>query len=173
MSTPFIGEIRIFAGNYAPRGFAVCGGQLMAISQNEPLFNLIGTTYGGDGQQTFALPDLVGRTPISQGQGPGLSVRTIGEQGGSTTVTLLTAQLPSHTHGVFATNNAASLGTPTGNLWAREGSGSTGSYSSTSNGQMAPSAILAAGGSQPHNNMQPYLVLTYIIALEGIFPSRN
>jgi microcystin-dependent protein len=178
MSEPFLGEIRMFGGNFAPRGWAMCNGQLLTISQNTALFSLLGTTYGGDGVRTFGLPNLQGRAPLHSGQGPGLSLRDLGETGGEQTVTLLTNQLPSHKHVVNCTNNTTADRTaPTGGLWA-PGAGRRGQKfyaSAAANGAplMSPQALPLAGGSQPHNNMPPYLVVTFIIALQGIYPSRN
>ncbi|GAO36074.1 tail collar protein [Sulfuricella sp. T08] len=171
MSQPFVGEIRMFGGNFAPNGWAFCDGQLLPISGNETLFTLIGTTYGGDGQSTFALPDLRGRIPIHQGQGPALSPRTIGEKGGSEAVTLTTAQLPTHTHRL-ASGNAATLGDPTGAAVAN--TGATTMYGAgAGNIAMAPEASVNAGGSQAHNNLMPYQCVNFIISLFGIFPSQN
>lgn len=171
MSDPFIGEVRLFAGNFAPLGWAFCQGQLMAISQNDALFALIGTTYGGDGQTTFALPNLSGRVPLHQGQGAGLTSRTIGELGGAEIVTLLTSQIPQHTHAMNASSAAATGTSPSGALLATT---SVASYDTAAGSTaMAASAVGNAGGSQPHQNMAPTLALNYIIALEGIFPSRN
>ena len=174
MSDPFVAEIRIFAGNFAPTGWAMCNGQLIPISQNTALFSLLGTMYGGDGKSTFALPDLEGRAPMFWGQGPGLSLRDQGEQGGSPTVTLLQSEIPAHTHSLLGTTSLASGRDPTGNPLARSRNGMA--YQSNVNTgvvQMAPETVGIAGASTPHNNMQPYLGLTFIIALQGIFPPRN
>lgn len=173
MAQPYVGEIRLFGGNFAPAGWMSCSGQLLPISENETLFQLIGTTYGGDGQTTFALPDLRGRVPIHQGTGPGLSNRVLAESGGSETVTLTPPQYPAHGHGLLASNLAASgAAGPTG-VWAAT---ATPLYGDT----VAPTVDMAAnavtdsdGGSQPHENMAPYLAMTYIISLFGIFPSPN
>jgi microcystin-dependent protein len=171
MSNPFIGEIRLFAGNFAPQGWALCNGQLMAISQNTALFSLLGTTYGGNGQTTFALPDLRGRVPVHRGQGPGLTPRTQGEQSGSETVTLLSTQMPAHSHALRASTVAATGSTPAGALL---GATSVNSYDNSAAGvPMAAGAIGSTGGSQPHDNMAPTLALNYIISLFGIFPSRS
>jgi microcystin-dependent protein len=171
MTQPFLGEIRMFGGNFAPRGNAMCNGQLLAISQNTALFSLLGTFYGGDGKTTFALPDLRGRSPMHQGQGPGLSQRDIGEVAGEENVTLLSTEMPSHTHQVMAVGSAGNNTSPAGNSWA---SSTTRPYSNQApNTTMAPQALSIAGGSQPHNNLQPFLVVTFIIALQGIFPARN
>jgi len=177
MSDPFIGEIRMFAGNFAPRGWQFCQGQILAIAQNTALFSILGTTYGGNGQTTFALPDLRGRYPMQQGQGPGLTPRTLGEQGGTENVTLLTTQMPAHNHTLGAFNAGATSSTPAGQVMAGAFDNSTqadvNAYAGTPNTTMNPQAIGAAGGSQPHNNMSPYLCLNFIIATEGIYPSRN
>ena len=171
---PFIGELMLFAGNFAPRNYAMCNGQLLSIAQNTALFSILGTTYGGNGQTTFALPDLRGRVPIHMGQGPGLSNYSEGEVGGVENVTLLTTQMPVHTHP--AQVNAASGATsksPGGNLPAFTSGGS--SYGPTADLVMASNMVNigAAGGSQPHENRQPYLALNWCICLFGIFPSRN
>jgi microcystin-dependent protein len=168
VSTPFLGEIRIFPYNFAPRGWAFCNGQILSISQNTALFSLLGTTYGGNGQTTFALPDLRGRVPNSSGQGPGLSSYTLGQVGGTETVTLTQSEMPSHNHGVNSTNADATSARPGGNFPAAGGG-----YNSASSNTMAPTMIGNAGGSQPHSNVQPYLTLNYCIALTGIYPSRN
>jgi len=175
MSNPFVAEIRIFAGNFAPTGWATCDGQLLPISQNTALFSLLGTTYGGDGKSTFALPNLQGSAPMQQGQGPGLSLRDLGEIGGEQNVTLLQTEMPAHSHTAVA---AAGTGQPdpTGNAWASGAKGFGNIYSPSvpaNNAQMNPLATSIAGGSQPHNNMMPYLCLTFIIALQGVFPPRS
>lgn len=171
MSDPFIGEIRLFAGNFAPRDWAFCDGQLMSIAQNTALFSLLGTTYGGNGQTTFALPDLRGRVPVHQFQGPGLSNRDLGEVSGSETVTLLSTQMPAHSHAFRASTTAATGSTPVGALL---GATTVNSYDNSAAGvAMAAGAVGNTGGSQPHDNMAPTLALNYIIALFGIFPSRN
>ena len=172
MANPFLGDIRLFAGNFAPRGYAFCSGQLLSIAQNSALFSLLGTTYGGDGQTTFALPDLRGRAPMHQGTGPGLTPRTIGESLGSEAVTLTGNQIPAHGHSQFASLNAATPAAgPTG---APASSTTTAFYGTGAPAiDMSSSAVGAAGGNQPHDNMAPYTVLNFIIALEGIFPSRN
>lgn len=175
MATPFIGEIVMFGGNFAPRSWAFCQGQLLSIAQNTALFSILGTTYGGNGQTTFALPDFRGRVPLHPGQGPGLSPYVLGQQGGQETVTLLITQMPAHNHTAVMTtrgnNGAASDTSPAGNYWA------DGSYNSASNVSMNPAAVQAtigiSGGSQPHNNIQPYLAINFLIATQGIFPSRN
>jgi microcystin-dependent protein len=174
MTDPFVAEIRIFAGNFAPRGWALCNGQLLPISQNTALFSLVGVSYGGNGQTTFALPDLQGRAPMHQGQGPGLSQRDLGEVSGNQTVTLITSEMPAHTHSLMASTSPASGRDPTNNPLARSRNGNA--YQTNVNQNvvlMAAQAVSLAGGSQPHNNMQPYLALTFIIALQGIFPPRS
>jgi microcystin-dependent protein len=173
MSTPFLGEIRLFAGNFAPRGFAFCDGQLIPIATNDALFSLLGTTYGGDGVQTFGLPDLRGRAPLHQGQGQGLSNYIIGQQFGVENVTLAVSNLPAHTHRASATNNSGTQSAPGGGVWATDSSGATAEYDAPNGALMAAQAVGMTGGSQPHPNLQPYLVLNYIIALAGIFPARN
>ena len=174
MSDPFVAEIRIFAGNFAPKGWALCDGQLLPISQNTALFSLLGTTYGGDGKSTFALPNLQGSAPMQQGQGPGLSLRDLGEQGGEQAVTLLQTEMPSHTHGVNANSGGAGFPSPVGNVWASlPGRTPPPLFKSTNNTLMSPFGTSIAGGSLPHNNMPPFLGLTFIIALQGIFPARS
>ncbi len=171
MSQPFIGEIRMFAGNFPPVGWARCDGQLMPISQNDALFALIGTTYGGDGVNTFALPDLRGRVPVHQGPGPGLSPWVIGQSFGSETVTLTSNQLPAHAHTQQASKDAATGAVgPSG----APGVASTPLYGSgVMDVPMAGAAVAAAGGGQPHDNMAPFTALTFIISLFGVFPSRS
>jgi microcystin-dependent protein len=175
VTDPFLAEIRMFAGNFAPRGWALCDGQLMPISQNTALFSLLGTTYGGDGRTTFALPNLQGAAPMQQGQGPGLSARWLGETGGATNVSLLTAEMPAHTHPVNAVDAGGDVTTPNNALWASAMLGRVGTnlYSDATPSQMMnPMTTAVTGGSQPHNNMPPYLCVTFIIALQGIFPQR-
>lgn len=173
MSEPFIAEIRIFAGNFAPRGWAFCNGQLLPIAQNTALFALIGTTYGGDGRTTTALPDMQGRAPMHPGRGPGLTQRRLGEKTGVETVTLTEAQMPAHSHGISGTTALSSASTPTASTRsARSRRGSV--YGPNQNMvSMASNAVGQTGGSQAHNNLQPYLTLNYIIALTGLFPSRS
>jgi microcystin-dependent protein len=172
----YIGEIKMFAGNFAPVGWALCDGSLLPISQNQALFSLLGTTYGGDGQTTFALPDLRGRFPMHPGTGAGLTTRTLGDKGGTETVTLTAAQMPVHTHAVSAAvdSTVATTDSPQNSLPGRNAS-ATPSYGKTANGSMASSAIVAApaGGGQPHPNMPPFECVNFIIALVGIFPARN
>lgn len=171
MGTPYVGEIRLFAGNFAPAGWELCSGQLLSISENEVLFILIGTTYGGDGQSTFALPDLRGRVPLHQGTGPGLSTRVIGEQGGVEEVTLTVQQIPSHSHTLIASSDPATSESPAGALTGQPTASIYGASSPLVG--MSPQAVSAVGGSQPHLNMQSVLGLNFIISLFGIFPSQN
>ena len=167
MSEPFLGEIRAFGFNFAPRGWAMCNGQLLPIAQNTALFSLLGTTYGGNGQTTFALPDLRGRVPVHMGQGHGLSNRIQGEQSGEENHTLIITEMPAHAHAQPASNAEQDTNRP-GNAVPAKG----GVYAGSTDGTVMD-ASTPTGGSQPHNNMQPYLVLNYCIALQGIFPSRN
>ena len=178
MSQPFIGAITIFAGNFAPVNWAFCQGQLMDISQNTALFSLIGTTYGGDGVTTFALPDLRGRIPVHQGQGPGLSPYTIGETVGSSSVVLTQNQIPAHSHQLYVSTAAATTNNPSGNVLAKPVQpGSTATVSAFAPAgalvTMTPNAIAPSTGGQPHENMPPYIALNFIIALFGIYPSQN
>lgn len=168
---PYIGEIRMFGGNFAPDGWALCQGQQMPISQYQELFSLIGTTYGGDGQSTFNLPDLRCRIPVHQGSGAGQSY-ALGQQGGSENVTLLPAQLPAHTHLAHANSKPADQVSPKGNVWAPASTGTI--YAAPPASLAAASqAIGSAGGGQPHDNMSPFLVINFIIALAGIWPSQQ
>src|SRR5438132_5519052 len=171
MSSPFVAEIRIFGFNFAPKGWAFCDGQLLSISQNTALFSLLGTTYGGDGKSNFALPNLQGCAPLQQGQGPGLSLRDLGETGGEQTVTLLQTEMPSHTHTVQAVSGGGTLIPPTGAAWANPGAGrNLNMYhvSDNTNVQMNPFGTSITGGNLPHNNMPPYLGLNFCIALQGV-----
>ncbi|MCZ4318149.1 tail fiber protein [Aequorivita viscosa] len=168
---PFLGEIVMFGGNFAPRGWALCDGQLLPISQNQALFSLLGTTYGGDGRTTFALPELRGRVAMHAGAGPGLSPRPLGQKSGVENVTLTTAQIPAHNHAVVL--NAKEEGdkdNPNGAYIAGDG---TNAFGATSDIAMAAPQVGNTGGSQDHNNLQPFQCVNYIIALQGIFPSRN
>lgn len=167
MAQPYVGEIRMFAGNFAPAGWMFCEGQLLPISENETLFQLIGTTYGGDAESTFALPDLRGRIPIHQGNGVILA-----ESGGAEQITLTTAQIPAHTHPVLAVQAVGTAGSPPGNLLA-ETTGIQPYIEDSASVDMAPQAISATGGSQPHSNLQPFLCVNFIISLFGIFPSQT
>jgi microcystin-dependent protein len=169
---PFIGDIYIFAGDYAPRGWAFCDGQLLSIAQNQALFSILGTTYGGNGQTNFALPDLRGRAPMHFGQGPGLSNRTLGERGGSEGVALAQTEMPQHNHIASGTDATGTHTGPANAVWATSAR-SDAQYSARGTVSMSPNALGAAGGGQPHNNMQPFLALRFIIALEGVYPSRN
>jgi microcystin-dependent protein len=173
MDTPYIAAILLFAGNFAPRGWAFCQGQILSIAQNTALFSLLGTTYGGNGQTTFALPDLRGRVPIHPGAGPGLPNYTLGEMAGSPSTTLLITNLPAHNHTLTAFSEAGDTAAPAGALLANTGALDKEYKTTGSAVTMGPTAIGVTGGSQPFNIMQPYLALNYIIALEGIFPSRN
>ncbi len=173
MSDPFLGEIRLFAGTFAPRGWALCEGQLLEVSQFDALFSLLGTIYGGDGRTTFGLPDLRGRVPIHQGTGPGLSPRRIGARGGSETVTLTTANLPSHTHPPRASTSVGTESTPQGNVPAESPSMDLYVEGETPDTALASAAVANVGGSQSHFNLAPFLCVNYIIALSGIYPSRT
>jgi len=172
MSEPFLSEIKLVSFNFAPKGWALCNGQFLPINQNQALFSLLGTTYGGNGQTTFALPNLRGRVPIHEGSG-----HTLGEAAGSTSVTINIQQLPQHNHlltanmAVVDANTNATQGAPTNNNWANTGKVQW--CTSAPNAVMNPQSVTNVGGSQPHNNMMPYLVLNFIIALQGIFPSQN
>jgi microcystin-dependent protein len=171
MTAPFLGEIKMVGFNFAPRGFAQCNGQILSISQNTALFSLLGTTYGGNGQTTFALPDLRSRVPLHVGQGPGLSSYALGQVSGTETVTLIAQQLAPHSHTVNASATATSK-SPANNFPAVTGAGS--SYAATADGTtMNPAMTTGGGGGQPHTNLQPSLCINFVIALEGIFPSRN
>ncbi len=172
MSDPFVAEIRIVGFNFPPHGWAFCNGQLLPLSQNTALFSLLGTFYGGNGKSNFALPDFQGRAPIQQGQGPGLSEYFIGEQGGTETVSLLESEIPSHSHSLNASDNPAERNNPGGNLYAVPDSGFL-YASAASMTPMSLQSLATSGGSQPHNNMPPYLTLNFIIAMQGIFPPRS
>lgn len=174
----YIAEIRLFAGNFAPRGWAFCQGQILSIAQNTALFSLLGTTFGGNGQTTFALPDLRGRTAVGTGQGPGLPAINLGEMSGEPTHTLIITEMPAHNH-TATLNVSPDVGdqpSPVGNVLAQEAAGATAVYANTSpTSSMRNNTVTVgiAGGSQPHNNMQPYLGMNYVICMEGIYPSRN
>jgi microcystin-dependent protein len=172
MSNPFVGEIRIVPFNFPPIGWAFCNGQILSISQNTALFSLLGTTYGGNGTSNFALPNMQGRTPVHAGQGPGLSLVDLGETGGESEVTLLATEMPAHTHTANCNSGMGDQYGPPGNYWATDAGGND-EYSSVANASMAAGAIATAGSSQPHNNLQPYLVLNFIIALQGVYPPRS
>ena len=169
---PFIGEIRMFGGNFAPRGWALCNGQLLPIAQNQALFSILGTTYGGDGRTTFGLPDLRGRVAISSGDGPGLSNRPLGSKGGSESETLSVNQIPSHSHSLNASGEKATERSPAGNYLSEAWPG-TPYRPGPSGSQLNSGSIGNTGGTQSHNNMPPYTTVNYIIALVGVFPSRN
>ena len=172
MADPFVAEIRIFPFNFAPKGWAWCDGQLLPISQNTALFSLLGTTYGGNGKSNFALPDLQGSAPMHPGQGPGLSLHDLGETGGSETVTLLLSEMPSHPHSMSGDAsdpaNAKALSADSSFAISQEGT----LYQNAQNAQLAPEALVIQGGSQPHNNLMPYLTFYFNIALQGVFPAR-
>ena len=167
---PFVAEIRIFPFNFAPSGWAFSNGQLMPISQNTALFSLLGTTYGGDGKSTFALPDLRGTAPMHPGQGPGLSLYDLGQMGGSETVTLLQSEIPAHNHQVQVINDSGFSSEPTANVPARNTFYNNAVSPAVA---MSSSALAPVGGNQPHNNMMPYLTVNFNIALQGIFPPRS
>jgi microcystin-dependent protein len=174
MADPFVAEIRIFGFNFPPKGWAFCAGQILPISQNTALFSLLGTTYGGNGKSTFALPDFQGRVGVQPGQGKGLSLYDLGETGGTESVTLLDSEMPAHVHGVFANINPSNLATPSpARSWARTAPGTSYITTNANLTQMSPMAIGVAGGSLPHNNMMPYLTLNFCIALQGVFPPRS
>jgi|SRR5215510_14406839 len=165
MSEPFLGEIKIISWNFPPKGWTFCNGQLLPINQNQALFSILGTTYGGNGQTTFGLPNLQGRSPVHVGNGI-----ILGELGGETAHTLNISELPAHNHIAVGSSNSQSASSPASNLWA---SNTLNPYAGSPNAAMGPASILPVGGNQPHENMSPYLVLNFIIALQGIFPSQN
>jgi microcystin-dependent protein len=172
---PFLGEIRMVGFNFAPVGWALCNGSILNIQQNTALFSLLGTTYGGNGTTTFALPDLRGRVPVSQGHGPLTSAYTLGQQGGAENVTLTGAQMPAHTHGLAANSAAGSATSPINGFIASASDSNGGAvtgYATSSNGALNAAAVTVSGGNQAHNNLQPYLSVNFIIATVGIFPSR-
>jgi microcystin-dependent protein len=180
MAEPFVAQITMFGFNFPPKGWAFCQGQLLPISQNTALFSLIGTFYGGDGKSTFALPNIEGRACVSQGQGPGLSAYVMGEEEGAETHTLIGGEMPQHNHGLMATTNNGTVLASSGNQLSKAFGGGkqgsfTGNYLSTNapNAAMSQLAITTSGGSQPHNNMQPYLTLNFCIALQGVYPPRS
>lgn len=173
---PFLGEIRMFGGNFAPRGWAFCDGQLLQISSNSALFSLLGTTYGGDGRTTFALPDLRGRAPIHAGTGAGLTNKRLGQRGGTETVTLTINQMPSHNHSaVVRTDSTVASSDKPQEMFPARNAGATPQYGPNTNSTLNTGAVSVGntGGSQSHPNMQPYITIHYIIALQGTFPSRN
>jgi microcystin-dependent protein len=175
MSNPFLAEIRIFPFNFAPTGWAFCAGQILPLSQNTALFSLLGTTYGGDGKSNFALPNMQGNAPMHPGQGPGLSLHDLGETGGSTTVTLLESEIPSHAHSLMAEPVIGNINTPGPQAVLARSDNATAYQTITSTNivAMAFQTIAAAGGSLPHNNLQPYLALNFCIALQGVYPPRT
>ncbi len=176
MTEPFVGEIRMFAGNFAPKGWALCDGQLLATSQNDALFSLFGTIYGGDGRTTFGLPDLRGRIPIHHGHGPGLNNRDIGSRGGSERVTIGLSEMPSHTHSVRGSNDNSTSDTIDGNVLAKAIVVDDDKFYADVGGAQNPlisDMVVNSGGSQSHNNMMPTLCINFIVALVGIYPSRN
>jgi microcystin-dependent protein len=175
MSSPFLGEIEIFGFNFAPYGWAQCNGQLLPVTQNTALFSLLGTQFGGDGHSTFGLPNLQGQIPVGPGQGPGLSRYTIGETAGAETVTLTVSEIPSHTHTLPVDPGAGRSPAPSpSTVLGATGRGAPEVYAdaATSGAMMTVSSVGASGGSQPHNNMMPYLTLNYCISLQGVFPVR-
>jgi microcystin-dependent protein len=166
MAQPYVGEVRMFGGNFAPLGWNFCDGSLLAIAENETLFQVIGTTYGGDGESTFALPDMRGRLPVHQGSG-----FIVGQNGGVESVTLSTQQIPSHTHPMLASVNVGQDTSPSNKVVAQIGGGALPYIQDSTDTNLAPQAVTSVGGSQPHNNFQPYLCVSFIISLFGIFPS--
>lgn len=173
MADPFVAEIRIFPFNFAPRGWAWCDGQLLPLSQNTALFSLLGTTYGGNGESNFALPDLQGRAPMAPGQGPGLSLYDLGQTGGQSSVTLLPTEIPAHTHVASATSDTAVTNAPANAYLARPLGRGSNLYSPSFTSTVGMQPTSTAGGNAPHNNMQPYLTFYFCIALQGVFPPRG
>jgi microcystin-dependent protein len=174
MGEPYVGEIRMFGGSFAPAGWAMCNGATLAISENDTLFNLIGTTYGGDGQETFNLPDLQGRAPVHMGQGPGISQNyVIGEKAGVESVTLTTNQIPIHAHSFVASSDAGQSAQPQNALFALLPTGNLYTQPQQPAVNLNSNMLSAAGGSQPHENIQPYLCITFIISLFGVFPTQS
>jgi microcystin-dependent protein len=171
MAQPYVGEIRMFGGNFAILGWSFCNGSLLSISQNSTLYQLLGTTYGGDGVNTFALPDLQGRVPVHQGQGAGLQNYVLGQKGGAQSVTLLTAQLPAHSHTAMAGSGSAQS-SPSNTSWGAVANNTYGPGASADKTMNAGTMALSSGGNQPHDNMLPFLVLTFIISLNGVYPSQ-
>ena len=170
---PYVGEIRMFAGNFPPNGWLFCQGQLLPISENETLFQLIGTTYGGDGQETFRLPDLSSRVPIHMGTGPDGTTYQLGEMAGTESETLSTQQIPNHSHALIASTAAGTAVTPVGNVLAATGGGIALYYEGLPNGNLSAQSVTPAGGSQSHDNTQPFLCINFIISLYGVFPSQT
>ena len=174
MADPFIGEIIMFGGNFAPRGWALCDGQLLSIASNSALFAILGTTYGGNGRTDFGLPDLRGRVAMHKGTGPGLTPRNLGQKSGSETVTLNATQIPEHNHAANCVAPGGNSNDAVNNFWADDVGVSSGTYhSGPATNTMNPGAIANTGGSQAHDNVQPFQCVNYIIALQGVFPSRN
>ena len=173
MSDPFVAEIRMFAGNFPPTGWAFCDGQILPIAQNTALFSLLGTTYGGNGQTTFALPDLRTRAPLQPGQGPGLSERLLGETGGEAAHTLLAGEMPVHSHNLQSSSSVAATTVANGNMLATVNAPNPPYHEPNAMAEMGPGVLGTTGGSAPHQNMQPYLTLSFIIAMQGIFPPRS
>jgi microcystin-dependent protein len=174
MAQPYIGEIRLFGGNFAPLGWSFCNGVTLPISQNQALFNLIGTTYGGDGQQTFMLPNLQGRLPIHQGQGVGLQNYVLGTQGGAETVTLTTNQLPAHNHGALGSATGSASASPSNNIWGNSQiSNKSFGPGTSANASMNAGSMSSTGNNLPHDNLMPFLVVSFIIALNGVYPSPS
>jgi microcystin-dependent protein len=173
VADPFVAEIRIFPFNFAPTGWAFCDGQLLPISQNTALFSLLGTTYGGDGKSTFALPDLMDRVPMHPGQGQGLSLHDLGEESGVEFVTLIQSEIPGHSHALQANVLSADLTAPSPARVMARSNGGEAYHAPTDLVQMHPQALAVAGGNQPHNNLMPYLTLNFCIALQGVFPPRG
>lgn len=176
MSEPFLAEVRMVGFNFAPRGWALCDGQILPINQNQSLYSLLGTTYGGDGRTSFALPDLRGRTPTHVGRSNGGADHQLGEKSGEETHTLSAAEMPQHTHELHATNDSADQGSPSGNLPAQVSASLDAIYGSAGDAldvNLSADSISNTGGGQAHDNMQPYLVVNFCIALQGLFPSRN
>jgi microcystin-dependent protein len=175
MSDQFLGEIRMFPFNFPPANWMFCDGQLLPISQYSALFSLLGTQFGGNGQSNFALPDLQGRAAVDSGQGVGLSEVFVGQQGGESTVTLLTSQMPVHNHPANCYGHDGNSYGPANNIWAQDAGGNQeyGTTPAPAGSNMAPGALTQAGGSQPHNNLQPYLTLNFCIAMVGEFPARS
>jgi microcystin-dependent protein len=172
MSQPYIGEIRMFGGTYAPVGWAICDGSLISIATNSTLYNLIGTTYGGNGQTTFGLPNLLGRLPIHAGTGQGTQTYVLGQQGGLETVTLNTSQLPAHNHTLFASTNSANASGPGGNVLANTVN-TTPYHPGPGAEPLNAASLTQIGGSGPHDNMMPFLCVNFIIALYGVYPSQS
>lgn len=172
MSEPFLAQIQIVGFNFAPRGWAFCNGQLLPLSQNTALFSILGVTFGGDGRSNFALPNMQGSTPLAPGQGPGLSLIDLGQTGGSQSVTLLTSEIPAHSHGTQCNAAVGDQYAPPDFFWAQDAGGNN-EYGASADSVMNGGAVGPSGGNLPHNNLQPYLVLNFIIALQGIFPSRT